>query len=193
MVLKSALQESWSSLRNEALKWTSGAAAAVLLWYFAGQLFDRARLTIAAAAVAVPVLGFAWKLISIPARLHKSQKNADEVRATASLLDTLHEEGSRIHAQGALSADFTAWFEQSTEWTQRVENLLKGYNESEAFMFRTRVADPPPADRAWLSAATMKDRKKLVDAFKDRVDKLRLIIGRAYGRSDAVNASAPRP
>jgi len=128
MILAIAWSESKATLRKEAWRLALAGAVTIGAAYFAPGLVDVGRLLLASIVPAVAILGFLWKFVRIPARLHRWQKDADEIRRQAEILERLHTLGMEIHAEGLRAPDFaTWWLGEASGWTDGVESALQGY------------------------------------------------------------------
>jgi hypothetical protein len=160
----------------------------LVLVYFGAPAVGVDRIIAGAGLLAAALLFFLVKFLTIPARFHHERLDAGEIRKFAVALEHQHGLGESLRleggARGRPADDELSWPKRCRLWFRETDRILREYDDSEAFMFRTLEAESgKPPISFW--------DKKAIEAEKlvNRLNKLRLIIGRAYERAGKLPAS----
>jgi hypothetical protein len=197
-VLRLALKEMRGELAKSAMRIAGGGVAAVLVYAWLPSVgVDKVVATTLFVLVGAGV-AIAWKLVTIPARLHEWQVARRDHRAAADELRKLLRGGYAL--LNASSRGSGAWQNQTLDWEAGVSAVLATYNQAELTLFETITDDAPRrASEQDLASAGFTDLRSGGFIFRGwhpdarlraKLSKLRLITARAYERAGAGTEAA---
>jgi hypothetical protein len=177
-----ALKASRGELRRRFAIFVVVVVAAIVLSYL-GPKIGISPLLGPGLALLGAALVFCWKMIEIPADLHKFQLSRKQIEDRAKALDALWERGVELYESGVALRLTTSWDLELKKWEEDVLSQLEHFDKAEHFMFNSIDYKQKMEARLELDDLKAHDTKML--GLIKRVNKLRLIIGRAYTRARA--------
>jgi hypothetical protein len=193
-VLKQAARETASNFKSalgSAFRTVVSVAAATVL---VGGALAIDKVIGAVAALAIPLVPFCWKFISIPARDYGLRMKAADAEAVASEIQVAFDQGTGLLSRG-IATDYVArglqngsidvgnWIEEVMEWDRRTQAVVAKRGREEEFLYSSvafpqKVIAESPAQN-WIAR-----REAAEFALRAKLEKLRLITGRAMRDSE---------